>query len=336
MSHPPPSTRRATIASLKAEHKFLLAKEKAEAFANRPPCPYCGQTHVHSVGIRNSIRHYRCTSCKKSFCSRTGTSLYWLHLPRKFELYANNMLANGHKTLSEMCTLYGISMTTAFDWRHKVLAAINCSPEQFSGLIELRNSSFQFSRKGIKVSKSSGAAPEVSNTPVQLIITADYRNNAGIDIARIGQLKVSDIEARLAGRFDKEMVIIGPYTKTLQKYNRKKHLGMTLFSKKCNPHDLEDKKAKKLEASLRQIINAKAHGVSTKYLHHYARWALLTTKGIIESDFVKNQHDLHVNTSGWAAYTHLECKYAGFSTKFSDETYIQTSHRKWKLADRFE
>lgn len=330
-----PSERQKHLAALKAEHKALSASEKKADFAKRPPCPYCGQSHVHSMGMRNQIRHFRCSSCKKSFCSRTGTSFYWLHLPQKFNLYAQNMLGNGYKTLKEMSRLHGISVNTAFEWRHKVLASLNCTPEQFDGFIELRNSCIGFSRKGIKNSKNAGREPEKPKALVQLLITADYYNNAGFDIARIGQLKVSDIEAKLLGRIAIKSVIIGPYNKSLQKFNHKRKLGMTLFDDKFNPHELDDKKAKALDFSLKLLANTKAHGVSTKYLHHYARWVVLTTEGVFEKDNKQIENDLHYNITAWPAYANLEKTYARFSNKFSDEAYVKTLHRVWKRTYHF-
>jgi transposase-like protein len=321
------SLRKAHLDRLQSEHQVLRKKEKALAFSNRPACPYCNQTHVHSVGFRDGINHYRCTSCKKSYSARTGTSFYWIHLRQKFDLYMQDMLTNGHKPLKQMCKTYNISLITAFDWRHKILAALNCSPKQFKGLIELRNSAYRFSRKGIKSSKSAKNAPEWTNTPVQLLITADYSNNMGIDIARIGKLKGSDIETHLAKRIDKDHVIVSPYSKGIQEFAKTRKLAITTFSKRNNPHELDDKKTKLLNEKLKQLIIEKTRGVSTKYLQHYSRWLLISQT---EANLKQISHEVAQNTSAWTDYTDLEIKYQQFLSHFSSEPYIQTSSRKWK------
>jgi transposase-like protein len=321
------SQRKAHLDRLQAEHQALRKKEKALAFSNRPACPYCNQTHVHSVGFRNGINHYRCTSCKKSYSARTGTSFYWIHLRQKFDLYMQDMLTNGHKPLKQMCQTYSISLITAFDWRHKILAALNCSPKQFKGLIELRNSAYRFSRKGIKLSKSTKNAPENTSTPVQLLITADYSNNTGIDIARIGNLKGSDIETHLAKRIDQDHVIVSPYSKGIHEFAKTKKLAITIFSERNNPHELNDKKSKDLNNKLKQLIVERTRGVSTKYLWHYSNWLLIS---IEEPNLPQLNSEIAKNTAAWTGYTGLELKYQQFFTHFSVEPYMQTSNRKWK------
>lgn len=323
----PPSQRKAYLDQLYAEHSALRKKEKAIAFKNRPACPYCNQTHVHSVGFRNGIQHYRCTSCNKSYSARTGTSFYWIHHRQKFDLYMNDMLSNGHRPLKQMCQTYNISLITAFDWRHKILAALNCSPKQFKGLIELRNSTYRFSRKGARFSKSTEKVHERSTTTVQLLITADYNNNTGIDIARIGKLKNSDIEIHLAKRIDEDHVIVSPFSKGIHEFAKTKKLAITTFSKRNNPHELDDKKAKSLNEKLKQLIIDKTRGVSTKYLWHYARWLLISQA---DSNLKQISQEIAKNTTAWSGYTGLEIKYQQFLSHFSSEPYLQTSSRKWK------
>jgi hypothetical protein len=238
-----------------------------------------------------------------------------------------DMLTNGHKPLKQMCQTYNISLITAFDWRHKILAALNCSPKQFNGLIELRNSAYRFSRKGAKFSKSAKNAPESTSTPVQLLITADYNNNTGIDIARIGNLKGSDIETHLAKRIDQDHVIVSPYSKGIHEFAKTKKLAITIFSERNNPHELNDKKSKDLNNKLKQLIVEKTRGVSTKYLWHYSNWLLIS---IEEPNLPQLNSEIAKNTAAWTGYTGLELKYQQFFTHFSVEPYVQTSNRKWK------
>ncbi len=331
-----PSQRIAHLDQLQAEHKAMCKKEKALVFSNRPACPFCNQTHVHSVGFRNGINHYRCTSCKKSYSARTGTSFYWIHHRQKFDLYMQDMLTNGHKPLKQMCLKYKISVLTAFDWRHKILAALNCSPKQFKGLIELRNSAYRFSRKGARLSKSSENAPERTSTPVQLLITADYNNNAGINIARIGKLKVSDIEQHLAKRIDQDHVIVSPYSKGIHEFAKTKKLAITTFSERNNPHELDDKKAKELNEKLKLLIIQQTRGVSTKYLDHYSRWAVITYNLLSEQSVKQLKKEIENHNSAWYSYVNIEAIYKQFAVKYSDEDFVQTSHRQWKFANKLK
>ncbi len=228
-----------------------------------------------------------------------------------------DMLSNGHKTLKQMCSEYNISSLTAFDWRHKVLASLNCNQENFNGLIELRNSIFKLSWKG---SRKSVNDFELSN--VHIIVSADHNKNTALSMVRIGNLKTSDLEAHLNFNFGENPVVVGRYQISFHDFSKKRNLGATFFSKTNNPHELDDKMSEEIENDLRFLVQNKAHGVSTKYLNNYIQWLL----------FVKSKKSItmHGAHPAWFNFTGTEHSFKQFFNCFSDMPYFRTSFRIWK------
>lgn len=328
-----PNPRLQQIIALRNQHLALLKQEKALAFNSRPPCPYCGEKHVYAYGFNQiNTPRYKCSHCKKSYSARTGTCFHYIHLRPVFDKYLVSMLSHGHRTLKDMCNEFGISLVTAFDWRHKILAALNCTPKQFNAFIELRNSSLYYCRKGIKSAKTRKKTNQISKTPVQLIISTDYSHNASIDIARIGKLRVTDIQARLNDRVSTNHIIISHYHKTIWQFAKAQNLALTQFSKKHNPHRLNDTESLGIDISLRKMVYHKARNVATKYLHHYSRWVMQTLSPDQKPDICSTIASLQTNTGAWVGYTNLEHTYMLFMQKHSDEMHMKSSNRVWKTA----
>ena len=113
-------------------------------------CIYCGSSHVVKNGIRkDGTQRFLCRDCKKSFLptsesvtSRTRKSLsVWAS-------YLNCMLDK--KTLRETSEECGISMATAFSWRHKILDALHEMNDKvfLDGTVEADETFFNVSYKG--------------------------------------------------------------------------------------------------------------------------------------------------------------------------------------------
>ena len=88
-------------------------------------CIYCGSSHVVKNGIRkDGTQRFLCRDCKKSFLptSESVTSRTRKNLS-VWTSYLKCMLDK--KTLRETSEECGISMSTAFSWRHKILDALH-------------------------------------------------------------------------------------------------------------------------------------------------------------------------------------------------------------------
>lgn len=89
-------------------------------FKNGRVCPYCGGQHVIKNGTQNGKARYRCEECRRYFSNRTNTVLAWSHMGLDvWNRFMECMLEK--KTLGQSARICGISKTTAFAWRHKIL-----------------------------------------------------------------------------------------------------------------------------------------------------------------------------------------------------------------------
>ncbi len=71
-------------------------------------CPHCESKLFVKNGKHAGVQNYKCKSCCKIFTSKTGTSLYRLHKPDKFELYKALMLES-YYPIKQITKKVGIS-----------------------------------------------------------------------------------------------------------------------------------------------------------------------------------------------------------------------------------
>jgi len=95
----------------------------------RPLCPRCGERRVHRWGQFSGRQRFRCASCYRTFSDLTGTPLA---KGRRIDAWPPFLQAMDQElTLRKSAQLAGISVSTAFRWRHKVLAHIPRSSGRF-------------------------------------------------------------------------------------------------------------------------------------------------------------------------------------------------------------
>lgn len=112
-------------------------------------CPHCESKLFVKNGKRGSTQRYKCKSCCKIFTSRTGTSLHRIQKLDKFELYRSLML-EAYYPIKQIAEKVGISIQTAFDWRHKILSSTKEDDSTFEGVTEIDDIWFLYSQKGRK------------------------------------------------------------------------------------------------------------------------------------------------------------------------------------------
>ncbi|MBU2582660.1 MAG: hypothetical protein KJ622_13175 [Alphaproteobacteria bacterium] len=84
---------------------------------------------------RGGLRRYRCRSCKKTFNALTGTPLASLKKRHKLAAYGQAMVDG--LSLRKAAKRVGINLTTAFDWRHRLLKQpAKGKPTRLEGVVE--------------------------------------------------------------------------------------------------------------------------------------------------------------------------------------------------------
>ena len=84
-------------------------------------CPGCSSQSFRKHGHCLGIQRYRCKKCGRSFNETVNTPLHWIHDKQKMTQYAGTLPE--HLSISKTATRIGISVSTSFSWRHKILSS---------------------------------------------------------------------------------------------------------------------------------------------------------------------------------------------------------------------
>ena len=287
-------------------------------------CPHCESKLFVKNGKRGEAQKYRCKACCRVFTSKTGTSLHRLQKPDKFELYKSLMLES-YYPLKQIAKKVGISIQTAFDWRHKILSGAVKDDKAFEGITEIDDIWFLYSqkgRKGLDYSRKRGGSKRAGDNDFQakLLITTDRNKTTDMSLARIGRLKKADIERKVSGRFSEGCVLVSDKHRSIAAFAKSENLKHVSF--KASEHtaggEYHVQNINNMAAGLKTIVNRTLKGVSTKYLQNYANWYHLRNK---KADVEEMGRMLLQNKDAISLYFNREGIYKRFIENFSKRTY---------------
>ena len=99
-------------------------------------CPYCASSDMSKNGHRDGQQRFKCKNCGKVFSGKTGSVYHGIQERKKFDKYFK-LMNQEYLPLTKMAKTIGISVQTAFDWRHKILCGLKSSPKTFKGITEI-------------------------------------------------------------------------------------------------------------------------------------------------------------------------------------------------------
>lgn len=104
---------------------FGTLAEAAALYRPDPPCPRCGSTAHHRDGTSASgLARYECDACGARYGSLTGTVLE--HSKSTMAQWAQFVrLMRFNVPLDAIAEVMGVSHQTAWEWRHRVFAAVD-------------------------------------------------------------------------------------------------------------------------------------------------------------------------------------------------------------------
>jgi len=287
-------------------------------------CPHCESKLFVKNGKRADIQKYKCKACCRVFTSKTGTSLHRLQKVDKFELYKSLML-DSYYPIKQIAKKVGVSIQTAFDWRHKILSGTVSGDKAFEGITEIDDIWFLYSqkgRKGLDYSRKRGGSKRAGDNDFQakLLITTDRNKTTDMSLVRIGRLKKADIERKVSGRFSEGCALVSDKHRSIASFAKSENLKHVSF--KASEHtaggEYHVQNINNMAAGLKTIINRTLKGVSTKYLQNYANWYQIRSKNI---DAQEMGRMLSLNKDATSVYLNREAIYKWFIENFSRRTY---------------
>ena len=263
-------------------------------------CVRCGSRDIVKHGLdANGRQRFRCRGeggCGRTFNPMTGTVLARMRQPGKWVAYAAEMA--DHKSVANVVAGdLGVAPLTAFRWRHKLLEAQSAKPlPMLAGVVEADETYFRTSYKGSRGWKR-GTPPE--NRPPRYrggsalkrglsgeqvpVLTALDRSGATMDRVLVTRTEIAD---ELIGRIAPGSILC---TDGLAAYKAVAALCESEH-RRINPpvRMTPEQKAKGGEPRkhgrlglgmvnahhqrIRNFVNRRANGVSTKYLDAYLSW----------------------------------------------------------------
>lgn len=248
-------------------------------------CPHCGSKHFVKNGATHAgSQRYLCRDCHKSFVEDSGTILYYTQKSLgTWQKYIKCMLDK--LPLRRCADECGISLPTAFAWRHKILDALQnmMNSVTLDGVVEADETFFRISYKGNhkkslsfqmpRAAKKRGTAAKkrgISKEQVCVPCGVNLDGKSVAQIANLGKPCVVDIQKVLGGHIEPETVFVTDALRAYQKISydmglehiripRKKRIMGVFNIQTINSY----------HARLKDLVLGVFHGVATKYLNNY-------------------------------------------------------------------
>ncbi len=244
-------------------------------------CPHCRSNRVYRHGSVSNLQRYRCVECRKTFNALTNTPLSRLRKKELWIQYVDSMLKS--TVLRTVSNELGISLNTAFKWRHRFSAAfMKNSPTHLEGIVEMDETHFLQSNKGERITtrasrKRGEPAPKRALSKEKVcVFTARDRSNHNME-SIIESAHVSDdwLIKNISQLIAPDSVIVSNDLLSYQNLSKINHFEHRIVKNQRSKRVKEAFHIKHVNAyhsRLKMWINGHFHGVATKYLNHYLDW----------------------------------------------------------------
>ncbi|MFC4770348.1 IS1595 family transposase, partial [Effusibacillus consociatus] len=245
-------------------------------------CPHClARGRFKKNGTYRGRQRYLCHTCKRTFNDLTGTPVHQTHYLDKWPEYLKCMEQG--LSIRKCAQKVGISVPTAFTWRHKILHALSeIKTQSLEGIVEVDETYILHSEKGKrnlprKARRRGGVAKKrgISNEQVCILVARDRTKQTVSEAVTFGRLDAATLDQVLSSRLQQGVILCTDEEQTFRKYCRERQIQ----HEKVNPG-----KKRYVTKEIYHIQNVNAYherfksflatfrGVSTKYLNHYLAW----------------------------------------------------------------
>ena len=244
-------------------------------------CPACSSHSFRKHGYCLGIQRYRCKKCGRSFNETVNTPLHWIHNKQKMVQYAGTLPE--HLSICKTATKIGISESTSFAWRHKIL----------SSFMSLDSSPASSPAVACQIAmprsyKGKRAMPEKPAPATLTVLVADAR---GIPCLQLLPDKCTALKA--------SQILKSSLSDTATVAYRHAHLLSRAVPMTGCPTVEHRALRKKLIAKINTVQTQLAfwmerfNGVATKYLQQYWNWFRAETSLIKSADVFVNECFAH-------------------------------------------
>ena len=260
----------------------LIISRKSTQLKDRPSCPHCNSENILKNGNVRGIQRFKCKECNKTFSYTTNTILYKsnksIETWKKFcECMINKF------SLRKSAEICNINLHTAFDWRHKILDALQNMQEEITlkGVVESDETFFALSFKGNKKGNFNiprevhkrGHSVTTRGLSKEMVCVPCTVNHEGMSIGKISNLgkpNVNDLEEIINGRIEKGSVFVTDSLRSYSKIAYENELTHIRIPRgKYTNGTFNIQTINSYHSELKRLINHYFKGVATKYLNNY-------------------------------------------------------------------
>lgn len=250
-------------------------------------CSYCHSSHIVRNGHRkDGTQRFLCKDCRRSFTLKSDSFISGSH--KHFGIWLKYLSCMAEKkTLKRTAESCGISMGTAFTWRHKILAALKPSADRMylEGTVEADETYFNVSYKGNhtrsrdfvmpRKAHRRGGSVHSKGLSFEKVCVACAVNKTGTAVssaAKTGKVSTECLEKAFRDRIIAGSVLCTDHEKAYIGYAAGS--GLTLLQMDTDrsikgPYGIQRINA--YHSRLKHFTD-RFHGISTKYLDHYLTW----------------------------------------------------------------
>jgi transposase-like protein len=233
---------------------------KIQTHINGKLCPYCHSRKIDSKGNYKNRKRYVCRECGKYFNDLTNSPFSGLHDHEKVKKYLTCMI-EGY-SIRKAASIVGISVSTSFRWRHKLLEKINkLSGPKLKELVETNEIKIPYSAKGQRtpITKSK------MNSRVSIIFATDRTGKIDSDSTSSSERLQNKIFERISANNQHNSIIFSSNRSIFRKL-KEDRFQRKLITSKSNVRVVN------AEISNWKDWMIRFRGVATKYLRNYLHW----------------------------------------------------------------
>ena len=257
-----------------------------ERFGKGFRCPHCGASHIRRFGHTSTGRQrYICAECSRTFGVRCDTVLAGTR--KDLSVWQNYLecMFRGY-SLRKSAEACGISLSTAFHWRHKLLDALRqvLSGTHLGGIVESDETYLKVSYKGNHSQSKTFAMPRESRhrggqlhqsgiskdlVCISCAISRDGTSTASA--LTLGRASKKDLAVFFKDTLDSGSVLCTDYEPAFAAYARDEHIRHIQLETREVRDGYTIQRINAYHSRLKEFLT-RFRGVSTKYLDNYLAW----------------------------------------------------------------
>lgn len=245
-------------------------------------CPECGSPKaIVKYGFTNKgIQRYYCKDCDVIFTPLSYTFLSGTHKELADWLQYIHCMVEGY-SLRKSAEYCGISLRTAFFWRHKILDILGQKLKRIK-LRSIVEADDTFVRESYKGNKPVGreaykrgekaSKPGLSQEQICISTAIDTNGNSYGKISARGHAKAKEINKAIGKQIKKDAILCTDNDSSYKKFAKDKNLEHMIINTDRHTNGVYNiQLINNFHSRLKDFLR-KFKGVSTKYLDNYLSW----------------------------------------------------------------